>query len=168
MKISWYEWPSRVLLAIAALMAVMLVAAMIYEVFARYLFNAPTLWAFDISYMLNGGIFILGCAYTLSREAHIRIDILSCRFPLKVQRGVNALFYLALLTPVLSGLTWAASSRAWLAFVKGEVEHVSPWAPLMWPFYSILALGLAALTFQVIVDGVLYLSGRKQPGGEEV
>jgi len=45
------------------------------------------------------------------------------------------------------------------------VEHVSPWAPLIWPFYSALAIGLAALTLQVLVDAYRYFTGQKQPSG---
>jgi len=57
-----------------------LVVAMLYEVLARYVFNAPTLWAFDISYMLNGSIFILGAAFALQQDAHVRIDFLNLNF----------------------------------------------------------------------------------------
>lgn len=163
----WYNWPAAGLLGVAVAMAVLLVLAMIYEVFARYALNAPTLWAFDISYMLNGALFILGCAYALKEEAHVRIDFLANLLAPVWQRRLNAAFYLVLLTPALGSLTWVALQRALHAFTSGEVEHVSPWAPLMWPFYGALALGLAALTFHVMLDAVLFLQNRKHPGRKE-
>ena len=51
-----------------------LVLAVAYEVFSRYLFNAPTIWSFDVTYMLYGTIFMLGSAYALHKGAHIRTD----------------------------------------------------------------------------------------------
>jgi len=167
MKNRWYNWPAQALLGIAASMALIMVLAMIYEVFSRYALNSPTLWAFDISYMLNGCIFLLGCAYALKEETHVRVDFLSSRMPPAVQRWFNAGFYLLVLTPIIGGLTYVAGRRAWHAFVNGEVEHVSPWAPLMWPFYLALALGLAGLTYQLIVDAALFIGNRKQPGHKE-
>ena len=167
MKSKWYGLPATALLWVAAAMALLLVLAMIYEVFSRYVLNTPTLWAFDISYMLNGALFILGGAYALKEEAHVRIDFLASRLKPAWQRWINAAFYLCLLAPALGGLTWVASRRTLHAFASGEVEHVSPWAPLMWPFYSALAIGLAALTLQVAIDAVLFLTDRKHPGSKE-
>ncbi|TBV00597.1 TRAP transporter small permease subunit [Phytopseudomonas dryadis] len=167
MKNRWYNWPAQSLLAVASSMALIMVLVMIYEVFARYALNSPTLWAFDISYMLNGCIFLLGCAYALKEETHVRVDFLSSRLKPAVQRGLNAAFYLLVLVPTIGGLAFIASRRAWHAFVTGEVEHVSPWAPVMWPFYLALAVGLAGLTYQLIVDAVLFIGNRKQPGSKE-
>src|SRR5690554_1426218 len=53
-----------------------LVGSLAYEVFARYLFSAPTIWAYDVSYMLYGSLFMLGAGYTLYRGGHIRTDML--------------------------------------------------------------------------------------------
>ncbi len=167
MKRDCFDWPATALLWVAALMAALLVLAMMYEVFSRYVLNAPTLWAFDVSYMLNGAMFILGCAYALKVEAHVRIDFLATRLKPALQRGINAAFYLLLLAPILGALTWVAGRRTWHAFVSGEVEHVSPWAPVMWPFYSALAIGLAALTLQVLIDACRFIAGSKQPGAGE-
>ena len=165
MKRNYFDWPATVLLWVAAAMAVLLVLAMILEVFSRYVLNAPTLWAFDISYMLNGAMFILGCAYALKIDAHVRIDFLAARFKPAVQRWINGAFYLFLFAPILGALTWTAGKRTWHAFVTAEVEHVSPWAPLIWPFYSALAIGLAALTLQVLVDAYRYFTDQKRPSG---
>ena len=53
-----------------------LVASISYECFSRYLFNAPTVWVLESSYMTNGAAFMLGCAYTLYKGAHVRTDML--------------------------------------------------------------------------------------------
>src|SRR5438876_2807587 len=51
-----------------------LVLAVAFEVIARYVFNAPTIWSFDVTYMLYGTIFMLGAAYALHKGSHIRTD----------------------------------------------------------------------------------------------
>jgi TRAP-type mannitol/chloroaromatic compound transport system permease small subunit len=50
----------------------------VFEVISRYFFRAPTIWAYDISYMLYSAIFMLGAAHTLRRGEHVRTDFL-CR-----------------------------------------------------------------------------------------
>lgn len=47
----------------------------VYEVVARYVFDAPTSWATDLTFMANGTMFILGSAYALLAGAHVRTDI---------------------------------------------------------------------------------------------
>lgn len=144
-----------------------LIVAMLYEVVARYAFGAPTLWAFDISYMLNGSIFLLGAAYSLQEDVHVRIDFLSEKFPLRVQQLLNGLVYLLVMAPIGFAFTWVAASKALKAFLTGEVESVSPWAPLVWPFYAIIALGLFAFAAQFVVEAIKYLSGQKRPGANK-
>lgn len=141
-------------MALACAVTAALVLAMLYEVVARYGFNAPTLWAFDVSYMLNGCLFLLGAAYALRENAHVRIDFLYQRMPSTVRRWLDLVMFLAFLLPVFTWLTWIAGSKAVRAWVTGEVEAVSPWAPLMWPFYAVLALGLAVFTLQVLAEGL--------------
>ena len=58
-----------------ALSMLFLVVSITYEVVARYLFRAPTIWVFEASYMVNGAAFMLGCAYALHKGAHVRTDI---------------------------------------------------------------------------------------------
>ncbi|WP_278924109.1 MULTISPECIES: TRAP transporter small permease subunit [Pseudophaeobacter] len=144
-----------------------LIVAMLYEVVARYAFGAPTLWAFDISYMLNGSIFLLGAAYSLQEDAHVRIDFLSQKFPMRVQQLLNGSVYLLVMAPISFAFTWVAATKALKAFTTAEVEAVSPWAPLVWPFYAVIALGLFAFSLQFVAEAVKYLSGQKQPGTAE-
>lgn len=150
---------SRTLARVAELVTLVLVASMIYEVAARYLFGAPTIWAFDISYMCTGTLFILGAAYALRQDAHVRIDFLSQRMSPNLRGGIEGVIFVLLLLPIFTVMSWFAIGRAWRAYQTGEVEMVSPWAPLMWPFYALLALGLVALTLQIAVQGLRVFRG---------
>lgn len=150
----WIDRFSILLSRVADGVTLILVAAMIYEVAARYLFAAPTIWAFDISYMCTGTLFILGAANALREDAHVRIDFLAQRMPAGLRRAIEAGVFLALLLPIFALLSHFAVIRAGRAYRTAEVEMVSPWAPLMWPFFALLALGLCALTLQIAVHGL--------------
>ncbi|GAB5374658.1 MAG: hypothetical protein AcusKO_11200 [Acuticoccus sp.] len=152
---------SLVLGYVSQVMLLVLIASMLYEVVARYVFGAPTLWAFDVAYMSTGTLFVLGAAQCLRQDAHVRIDFLSQRLPLRVRGVIDGTAYLLVLCPTFGWLAYVAGSRALRAFATGEVETVSPWAPLMWPFYSALTIGLAALALQLAAEGIrAYLAPR--------
>lgn len=144
---------------LANMSVVILTVAMVYEVFARYVFDAPTVWSFDIAYMANGAIFLLGIAWVLHEDAHIRIDILSNRLPRKLANAIEGIAYLFILAPFFGVLSNIAIRHTWRAWVTGEVETVSPWAPLMWPFYLLIAIGLIALTLQLVAEALRSFAG---------
>ena len=155
---------SEILASAGRIVIFTLIIAMLYEVVARYVFGAPTLWAFDISYMLNGSIFLLGAAYALRSDVHVRIDFLSQRLPMRFQQLLNGLVFLLIMTPIFAIFAFIAGEKAFKAFITSEVESVSPWAPLMWPFYTVIAIGLAALALQFVAEAIKLISGHKEPG----
>ena len=71
-----------------------LIFAMTYEVIARKLFLAPTIWAYDISRFFYGAMFMLGSGYALSRGVHIRADFLYRNFKAKTQGIVDFWLYI--------------------------------------------------------------------------
>lgn len=133
------------------------------EVVARYALNAPTEWAFDVTYMLNGVIYILGAGFALSRNLHVRIDFLSSQLPVRVQHAVNLAFYVLLFLPIFGILTHQSVRKAWKAFVTGELEPVSPWAPVIWPFYVGIAIGLVCLWLQALAETTRHGIGVVRP-----
>src|SRR5213078_1409011 len=64
----------RIVGRVTAWLILPMIASLVYEVIARYAFDAPTLWAYDMTYMLYGTFFMLGSAWTLQRGGHIRTD----------------------------------------------------------------------------------------------
>ncbi len=145
----------------AAALAMLLVAAMIctvlYEITARHVFNAPTIWAFDVGYMLNGSLFMLGAAYTLRQDAHVRIDFVLERLPRRLCDAMQAAFYLLVFAPVLGLATAFAIGRARRAFERGTLENASAWEPLVWPFLAALSLGMTLLVLQTVAEGLRHL-----------
>ena len=89
---------------VGACLLVPLVLATCYEVFARYLFGAPTIWAYEVGYTLTGAHFLLGMAFTLKNGEHIRIDIFSGKFSPRTRAIIDLVGY-AVLLPLTLWLT---------------------------------------------------------------
>lgn len=144
---------------IACWIAVPMVVSLVYEVFARYLFNAPTSWSYDITYMIYGAHYLLGAGFALLHKVHIRIDVFYNLFPKKMQQLIDVLTYIFIFFPVFVVLAWSAVSMASDAYTSSEVSQFSPWAPLLWPFKSVMALAFIFLVLQGISEFLRCLSG---------
>ncbi|EJC61606.1 TRAP transporter small permease subunit [Alcaligenes ammonioxydans] len=153
---------------LAELAAAILVTAMVWEVFARYVLHAPTVWAFDVAYMMNGAIFLLGTAWVMRQNEHISIDVVRKHLPKSFARISDLVLYLLVLFPLFAVLSKVSIHKAWMAWKLNEVEMVSPWAPLMWPFYACIALGLIAFTLQLLAHGVRCAAKQAGPEHTEV
>lgn len=123
-----------------------------YEVFVRYVLRSPTVWAFDVSYMMYGTLFMLGGAYTLSRDAHVRADIL---YRLMSERGQAALelvlyilfFFPGVLALIFAG--WKYVSRSWRYL---EVSTMSPANVPIYQFKTVIIVAGALLVIQGIAQ----------------
>ena len=125
----------------------LLVGMISYEVCARYLFNAPTAWVYESSYMVNGSAFMLGCAYALLKGAHIRTDIFWERYSERRKGIIDLLSYLVLFFPTMFTLMAISIDDAWLSYSIGERSQESVWRAIMWPFRA--TIPLAALLFMI-------------------
>lgn len=133
-----------------AWLSIPLMLGMVYEVTARYLFTAPTLWAYDVSRMVYGALFILGAAYALSKGVHIRSDFLYRKWSVKTQGRVDATLYLLCYFPAMLIVLWVSSQWAWTSLERLERGTDTAWMPLLGPIKSCLPIGIAFL----IVQGV--------------
>jgi TRAP-type mannitol/chloroaromatic compound transport system permease small subunit len=141
-------WSGR----IVAWFIVPMVLSLVYEVIARYVFNSPTLWAYDMTFMLYGSFFMLGAAYTLQRKGHIRTDSLYSGWSVKTQGWVDVACYLVMYIPFVLVFIWAGWGYFAKAFVTGEKFVSSPWMPVTWPFKMVLPLTGLLLTLQGISE----------------
>ena len=108
-----------------------------YEVFVRYVLNDPTSWAFDMSYILYGALFIMSGAYALSRNAHVRGDVFYRLWPARWQAGVELVLYFIFFFPGVTALIIAGYGYAWDSVRIGEVSVNSPVGV---PIYQLKAL----------------------------
>src|SRR5436309_4304072 len=131
-----------------------LVLAVAYEVIARYLFNAPTIWSFDVTYMLYGTIFMLGCAYALHKGAHIRTDFFYEKWTARTKGMVDSISYLVFFFPSLIMLLAASGSEAWYAYTIHETSEQTPWRPILWPYKSVVPVTCVLLMIQGISETI--------------
>jgi TRAP-type mannitol/chloroaromatic compound transport system permease small subunit len=127
-----------------------MVLSLVYEVVARYLFNAPTTWAYDMTYMLYGAFFMLGAAYTLLRQRHIRTDVLYGKWSVRWQGLVDAVCYLIFFFPPLIALLWVSADFFWISLQRGERVVSSPWMPVVYPLKLVIPVTCLLLTVQGI------------------
>ena len=140
-------WTGR---AVACLVIPM-VLGLVWEVVARYAFRAPTVWAYDLTFMLFGTYFMLGSAYTLMRKAHIRTDTFYGNWSPRVQGTVDAVCY-AILFPALIIFLWVGWSYFARSFAQGERIVTSPWMPIVYPFKFVIPLTASMLLLQCLSE----------------
>jgi TRAP-type mannitol/chloroaromatic compound transport system permease small subunit len=129
-----------------------LVAVVAWEVIARYAFNAPTIWSFDLTYMLYGTIFMLGCAYALHKGAHIRTDFFFESWSTRTKGIIDSVAYLVFFFPGLFLLMMVSFHEAWYAYLISETSEQTPWRPILWPFKTIIPLTCLLLIIQGISE----------------
>lgn len=137
---------------IAAWLIVPMVASLTYEVVARYLFNAPTVWAYDMTFMLYGAFFMLGAAYTLQRKGHIRTDSLYTNWSPRRQGITDAICYLVMFFPFITIFLWYGWGYFLKAYVTDERFVSSPWMAVTWPFKMVMPLTGLLLAIQGISE----------------
>ena len=129
-----------------------LIFAMTYEVLARKLFLAPTIWAYDISRFLYGALFMLGAAYALSKGVHIRADFLYRNFKTKNQGKIDFWLYLLFYFPGLLVFLYMTIGFVGESIQRGEKGMDTTWMPYMWPIKSCLLIGIVFLLIQGISE----------------
>ena len=137
---------------VIAWLMVPLVAAVVYEVVARYAFDAPTIWSFDVTYMLYGAIFMLGAAYALRVGAHIRTDFFWERWSVRTRGVIDTVAYVAFFFPGIALFLWVGWDEAWYAYDIGEMSEQTPWRPVLWPLKACVPLAAALLLLQGISE----------------
>ncbi len=131
-----------------------LVLAVTYEVLSRYLFNAPTIWSFDVTYMLYGTIFMLGSAYALHKGAHIRTDFFFEKWSTRTKGMIDSIAYLVFFFPAIFTFFLVGATEGWYSFQIGETSEQTPWRPILWPFKWVIPLACLLLLIQGISETI--------------
>lgn len=119
-----------------------------YEVIVRYVLNSPTSWALDVSYIMYGTLFMMGGAYTLSQDGHVRGDFLYRLWRPRIQAAVELTLYLLFFFPAVTALTltgWKYAARSWR---YGEVSVNSPAGIPIYQFKMVIVGAGALLLLQ--------------------
>ncbi len=134
----------------------LLTFAVAYEVFVRYALRDPTSWAFDMSYMMYGSLFMMGGAYTLSRDGHVRGDVLYRLWKPKTQAIVEMTLYFLFFFPgilafIIAGTDYALESWSY-NYGTGEVSINSPANVPISQFKSVLPIAAGLLFLQGVAQ----------------
>jgi TRAP-type mannitol/chloroaromatic compound transport system permease small subunit len=131
---------------------VALTAVVCYEVFMRYVIGAPTTWAYDVSYILYGALFIMAGAYALARSAHVRADVLYRFLAPRTQAWIDLVLYLIFFMPAVLAFMYAGYGFAESSWKMGERSPFSPAGPPLYHFKSLIPLAGFFLLLQGLAE----------------
>ena len=138
---------------IASLCLVPLVLATCYEVFARYVFGMPTIWAYEVGYFLTGTHFLLAMAFTLKSDEHIRIDIFSGHFSRRTRAIIDLVGY-AVTLPTMIWLSYALWLHLAQGYTRNEHSGQSAMNMPVWPFRLVFFVAFVLLALQILAEVV--------------
>ncbi len=121
-----------------------------YEVFVRYVLNAPTVWAFDMMVQMYGALFLMAGPYALAQDTHVRADVVYRLLSVRWQARIDLILYFCFFFPGMLALAWYGAEIAADSWRYKEVSWNSP-ARIQIYFFKTL-IPLAAGLF--IVQGV--------------
>ena len=131
---------------------VMLMLGTSYEVFVRYVMDDPTSWAFDFSYIMYGALFFMCGAYTLSRGGHVRADMFSRRWPLRVQAGIELFLYIVFFFPGVISLIYSGWGYGYDSMRIHEMSINSPVGIPIWQIKMLIPVGGALVALQGVAE----------------
>ena len=123
-----------------------------YEVFVRYVLNAPTVWAFDMMVQMYGALFLMAGPYALAQDAHVRGDVLYRLFPVRVQATIDFILYLLFFFPGMLALFWYGAEIAADSWRYKEVSWNSPARIQIYFFKTLIPLAGGLLIIQGISE----------------
>jgi TRAP-type mannitol/chloroaromatic compound transport system permease small subunit len=120
----------------------------------RYLFLAPTEWAFDVSYILYGTLFMLAGAYTLARNGHVRGDFIYRAWPPRQQATMDLLLYFLFFFPGMIAFIYAGYGYAQLSWLVNEHSSATPFGPPVYHFKSLIPIVGVLMVMQGAVEAI--------------
>ncbi|MDH3377043.1 MAG: TRAP transporter small permease subunit [Gammaproteobacteria bacterium] len=123
-----------------------------YEVFVRYVLNAPTVWAFDMMVQMYGALFLMAGPYALAQDTHVRGDFLYRLFPVKVQATLDFVLYILFFFPGMLALFWFGAEIASDSWRYKEVSWNSPARIQIYFFKTLIPLAGGLLIIQGIAE----------------
>ena len=157
------EWSGR----IVSVAIPVLVVVITFDVFMRYVFNSPTNWAYELSYMLGTATISLGLPYVHYHSSHVRVDVIYSRLSPMARLVLDVALTAVLFFPLVFMWTKVFGANAWQSFLTHETSYDSLWYPVLWPFKTIIVLGFFLLLLQgaatFMRDLARLLKGGREP-----
>jgi TRAP-type mannitol/chloroaromatic compound transport system permease small subunit len=133
---------------------VILTLGVSYDIFVRKVFGAPTAWSYDFSYIMYGALFMMAGAYTLSRDGHVRCDVIYRLFPPRVQAALDLALFIVFFFPGVTALIYIGIHFASLSWRFMEVSTFSPANIPIYPSKTLIPIAGTLLFLQGISEVV--------------
>lgn len=125
-----------------------LIALVVWEVFLRYVLNAPTTWGNELITYLFAGYILLGGAYTLLHRDHVAMDVIYSQLSPRKKAVIDVLTagFVLIYCLVLLQQTWIMTYEAWEAGQRAGTD----WGPLLYPVYAAMPIGALLILLQAL------------------
>jgi TRAP-type mannitol/chloroaromatic compound transport system permease small subunit len=131
-------------------LCVALILVLTFETTARYVFDAPTNWAYETSWMIGASIAVLGWSYTHRHRGHIRVDVIYSHLSNRGQAAIDVVCSLIFLFPLLGILMYSSFTFMNFAWKMKEKLVESSWMPPSGPIKTVVVVGLFLFTMQCL------------------
>lgn len=149
--INFIESAQEVIGKIVGLINYALIIVVLYEVTSRKVFGNPTIWGFDLSYMLYGTMFMLGFGYTLKHGSHVRIDIIYAYLKPKNKAILDLIGYTIFFLPFML-VCLKVSFDFGMQSLEMREQSMSVWQIPIYPFKLMMFLGFLLIFIQGIIE----------------
>ncbi|MCR9256255.1 MAG: TRAP transporter small permease subunit [Alphaproteobacteria bacterium] len=140
-----------------------------YEVFVRYVLNAPTVWAFDMMVQMYGALFLMAGPYALAQDVHVRSDVIYRLLPIRWQAGIDFFLYITFFFPGMLALFWFGAEIASDSWRYQEVSWNSPARIQVYFFKTLIPVAGVLMIIQGIAECMrCWLAFRNQAWPERV
>ena len=123
-----------------------------WEVYSRYVLDAPRAWAFDVMIMMYGTLFMMAGAYTLAKNSHVRGDVIYGFFTPRAQATFDLTLYIVFFIPGVIALVWAGYTYAAESWAINEHSNITSEGPPVYPFKTVIPVAGAFVLMQGIVE----------------
>ena len=123
-----------------------------YEVFVRYVLNAPTVWAFDMMVQMYGALFLMAGPYALAQDTHVRADVVYRLLSVRWQARIDLTLYILFFFPGMFALFWYGWEIASDSWRYKEVSWNSPARIQIYFFKTLIPLAGGLMIVQGVAE----------------
>lgn len=127
-----------------------LAAVLLWSTISRVAFGAPVNWSLEMSQFILSAYYLLGGAYALQQNGHVRMDLFYSRLPARKRAGLDAFTALFVMF-YLGVMIWGGISSTNYAITYGQ-KNYSAWGPVLWPIKAIMTFGIFLMLLQFIAN----------------
>jgi len=152
---------------LASILIFPLVLVVVAEVFFRYILNHPTIYTYDLSWMLYAAFVFLGGGYALHEEVHVKADIIYNMLKERGKAFINLFCYPVFFFTSMAGLLYSSYELMVKAWIHGETSPYTSWNPPVGPIKTVLFISILVLTLQGVVEFVKAMKHLRKGGNSK-